>query len=135
MTKISQEIIAKAVEAGGWPDTPHKVNKEYTRLVFNELEDSIEFHPQDKEFPYSVILWEQIALDKHFWVALGKSLGWGTSCWHYSECGLYEVYRHEAVCGRSGARARWEIEAERFYHLILQEKDTTVFWQEILGSK
>lgn len=122
MTKIPQEIIAKAIEGGWWPDTPHKVNKEHTRLVFNELEDSIEFHPQDKEFPYSVILWEQIALDKDFWVALGKSLNW----------------EHEHMRVNWGQEEHyyvplWQFYASKVINLILQEKETDSFWQNLLN--
>lgn len=78
--------------------------------------------------------WQGIALDSDFWQALGKSLGWGTSCWHYTERGLYEVYRHPAVCGLSSARSQWQIQAQRFYDLILQGKDIAPFWQELLAT-
>lgn len=74
------------------------------------------------------------ALDPSFWQALGKVLGWGTSCWHYNERGLYEVYRHPAVCGLSSARSQWQIQAQRCYDLILTKQPTEPFWQELLAT-
>jgi hypothetical protein len=53
------------------------------------------------------------ALDPTFWQALGKSLGWGM------ELGDRD----------NGA---WKYTALHFYELILEGKDTTEFWEEML---
>lgn len=56
-----------------------------------------------------------IALDRTFWEALGKSLGW------------YENWNHLTPHGY-----KWRDVAAEFYQLILTEADTTAFWKEIL---
>lgn len=89
MTKIPQEIIAKAVE-GGW-------QQKYT---FDEV----------------------IALDKNFWQALGKALGWRE---HKQPCQCLECHWNK--------KDGWNNYAHRFYNLILNEQETDSFWQNLLN--
>lgn len=99
MTKIPQEIIAKAVEGGwtaGWGDMRVFTPKAAAQQL--DLED-----------------WQWIALDKNFWQALERALGWEPT--------------HPAF------QASWVNNAHRFFDLILQEKETDSFWQNLLDSK
>lgn len=54
----------------------------------------------------------QIICDPTFWQALGKSLGWFPS--------IYEVH-HDI--------------ARDFFNLLMQQKPTDIFWEELLGNK
>lgn len=62
----------------------------------------------------------RIALDPTFWQALGKALGWRTGMT------FADIFDGRELSG-------WEYHAHRFYDLILQGKDTTDFWKEILN--
>lgn len=75
---------------------------------------------------------EKTFLDPLFWQALGKAEGWGTSCWHYSDRGLYEQYRHKAVCGLSSARAQWQIQWHRFINHLAEGTSSDSFFEELL---
>lgn len=124
---IPKLAIEKAIE-GGWkniylPNVPFEVK-------ITESKYLVVTHSNGHEVVVCPIA--EIALDPTFWQCLGKMLEWGDSCCHCNEHGFYEVYRHQAVCGLSSARAPWQIRAERLYHLILTGGDTHKFWDELL---
>lgn len=77
----------------------------------------------------------ETVVDKTFWQALGKALGWSTSCHHLGANGLYQVFRHEAICSSDDGRAFWEITAHEFYDLILTQatqEQIDAYWLELL---
>lgn len=107
---IPKEIIEKAKQ-GGYPAWWDNVLGPY-------VEDGLGGNK---------VGWEIIALDPTFWVALGKACGW------------YLVHSghnpKETDCGpEENCPPRWRYEAIRFYDLILQDKSTDTFWQELLNS-
>jgi hypothetical protein len=61
---------------------------------------------------------EAVALDKTFWIALGKAMGWTlkSRAWNST---------HDA--------ATWIVNAQHFYDLILTEQPTENFWAELLS--
>lgn len=123
MNKIPQEIIAKAIQ-GGWE-------------VFIAPNTGLIFY--DQEFMFEADE-NAIALDKDFWIALGKSLGFGThlkSCrWIFIECSYKETHEycphpeHGCTCLRTRT---WRQFASRFFELIMEEKETDSFWQNLLN--
>lgn len=62
----------------------------------------------------SVRSWQENALDPEFFQALGKSLGWQGK--HDPQTDMLVLQAH----------------FDTFSHLILQGKDTTEFWKELL---
>lgn len=58
--------------------------------------------------------WHKIALDKAFWIALGKNLGWNAE--------------HEWEEGG------WTYYAQVFYQLVLIGGNTAAFWRELLDE-
>lgn len=103
MTKIPQEIIAKAIEVG-WNNPSY---------IDGDSDETIEL---------AMRYWQDTALDKDFWIALGKSLGWG------------ERFRCP-ICVETWGMPEWKHRAIKFFDLILQEQETDSFWQNLLGSK
>lgn len=91
---IPKQAIEKAIE-GGWQ---HEIKDfaEYALATFNP----------------SGIRWQVIALDKTFWQALGKALGWVPD------------YALEAG---------WGHYAHMFYRLIHTGGDTEKFWADLLN--
>lgn len=60
--------------------------------------------------------WRDIALDKDFWQALGKALGWLT-----------------CDCEQKTCAARWWLtNAQNFNTCILTGGDTDAFWRELI---
>lgn len=85
-----------------------------------------------------------VALDKTFWLALGKNLGWDiivpeSSC---VVCGepmpkgeeMFKYHGYSQECTKPPLHSKhWADEAKRFYDLILQGKPTTGFWTDVLN--
>lgn len=100
---IPKEIIEKSIE-GGWSGPSKWVMD--TPMIIEKLKV---FGSMTHDENCT------IALDPTFWQALGKALGWNST-----DFGNYEA-------------PDWLLYAHRFYDLILQGKDTTNFWKEILN--
>ncbi len=110
---IPKRIIEKAIE-GGWV-TPY---------------------PKEDEDIAAEYYWQETALDPSFWQSLGKVLGWG-NCKPCHGTG-YLNKRGDMPCNEcshSGWTATWDMRAKDFYDLILTDRDTEKFWEEILPSK
>lgn len=123
--EIPQIAIEKAIE-GGWK-VPH-VEAE------DELPSAISFYLHE---------WQKVALDPTFWQALGKACGWFSvfPTGHCQVCGepmpkgeeMFNYHGYSSDCPKpSKIKRYWGDEGERFVHLILQGKDTTDYWTEIL---
>lgn len=106
---IPKEIIEKAIE-GGWRPT-------YLALP----------HLHNIHCDY------EIALDRTFWIALGKVLGWSFQC---EDCGAKGSDLDEFYCTKCQKIVRlkgdWFVFAHRFYDLILTGQNTDEFWQSLL---
>lgn len=74
------------------------------------------------ETPY--VFWQIHALKPEFFQALGKALGWN----------INPVTQYITLRGKTILIEPWRHEALMLYDLILQGKDTTAFWQELLGN-
>lgn len=112
---IPKQAIEKAIE-GGWK--------------FRGYDFDIKFLV--KKYPY------HIALDRSFWQALGKALGWGEKRYKQSVVAtLIRGGNHRAHIRmqRKPTPNRWKKEALRFYDLILTGGDTEKFWAELLANK
>lgn len=68
--------------------------------------------------------------DSLFWQALGKAMGWGTSCQHYSLKFGWETYRHAAKCV-VGAHA-WEANWHRFVDALSEGQTPDEFFSKLL---
>lgn len=115
--KIPKEIIKKAVSGGwkGWWDNslgPVKIIDNYSNSVG----------------------WEVVALDATFWQALAKACGWYDQPYLCKECGVVgtRTYNHMNDCKTRDRKGNWKDEALRFYDLVLNGKETTDYWTEIL---
>lgn len=126
---IPKSAIEKAIE-GGWhfkDEVPDEVKQ------FGEVE-------------IAYAMWESVALDPTFWVALGKALGWDVSMMYFrcpaDECESTTEWSAKRFCPECGTRLEewptvtknWEKYAKKFYDLILAGKSTTDFWQELLAN-
>lgn len=106
---IPKEAIEKAIE-GGWNPVGSNALSVY------EAVDPL--RPQE------------IALDPTFWQALGKNLGYdadSTKIWNSTW--VRQSFKTEKQLVLSDD---WQNMALDFHDLILQEKDPTAFWDEIL---
>lgn len=121
---IPKSVIEKAI-AGGWKgDLRYKTQypeiKEGSGDVLIWYVDTV-----NKEWTFDRLSFQQIALDPTFWQSLGKALGWGKTnmCWgcNYDE-------------GATENTDVWFVKAHRFYDLVLQDQDTTDFWQKLLDK-
>ncbi len=141
---IPKTAIDKAIE-GGWNmggiATAHTVKHQGDRIYFENGKSK-----NGTSKMYTSYSLSTIALDPTFWQALGKSLGWkyGNVC----ECGgsisdciinskrvIGYKYQCFGICGKfyEGInRHEWDMNAHRFYDLILTGGDTEKFWEEIL---
>lgn len=78
----------------------------------------------------------QIICDAEFWKALGKSLGWVDANYPNGEMRCENKQgRCEAIyCEYAGFKDPIEV-AHRFFDLLMQQKPTDIFWEELLGNK
>lgn len=130
---IPKLAIEKAIE-GGW-------NKP-------------QFYVQDNQPEH--LLWQVVVLDRTFWIALGKALGWN-GVWEmnfFKEDGSpsprYFFIGEEKITGtdiRSGEKREyviaqttsrvekeaWSFNARRFFDLLLQGKPTDEYWAGLLA--
>lgn len=60
----------------------------------------------------------QLALSAPFWQALSKALGWVV----------------QSIQDPKPTNFQWYHEAHRFYDLILRDKSTAEFWEELLSD-
>jgi hypothetical protein len=125
---IPKEAIEKAVE-GGWeafghcsPTCPEpatfEVSVDGLYIVFHEDNSIVDYAIDQVVYPV-----ERIAFSASFWQCLGKALGWATFVkWDRRLEGIPPV-------------ETWRAMASRFVDLVLTGKDTTEFWQELLGKE
>lgn len=110
---IPKRAIELAIE-GGW-----KSQCEFVGIdrVFIKMRFKSDVAPQ----PIVSWMWERVALDPTFWVALGKALGWATkNTWTKPK--LQQVLSVN----------EWPIAAHRFYDLVLTNQSTEQFWKDML---
>ena len=103
---IPKEAIAKAIE-GGWGI--------HHSLTSGWLEERL---------PVPDSVQKIAALDPSFWQALGKALGW-----YY---GVEKRIRKYKILNEY--KKPWQIQAFRFYDLILTNNNTDKFWKDLLTS-
>lgn len=96
MTKIPTEILELAVQ-GGW-----KIPDEFPHRSLKQLYKEGWFEPH------------KVALDREFWIALGKKLGWGDV---------------------PPVPPMWQFHAMSFFDLILSGQDPTEFWNSLIANK
>jgi hypothetical protein len=115
--QIPREIIEKAI-AGGWAHSGKRVR----RVTLDDKERTPETYTVeigDTELEYcKYMMWQAVALDPHFWQALGKELGWPQ----------ISAYSRES----DNEHETWRMTALSFYDLILTGGDTDAFWRELL---
>lgn len=101
---IPKQAIEKAIE-GGFKINPVILN-EWGGVIMHDLAC-------------------ELTCDPSFWQALGKALEWSEE--HFTSCAIWKT--GECDCS---AKDEWKEKAKEFYDLILERKDTTAFWEEIL---
>lgn len=106
---IPKQAIEKAIE-GGWK------NSEY-EWATSHVQDAVVVE----------LAARLIALDRTFWQALGKALGWNEA---NGKVGAY----HSFVDGKI-VDEYWMLTAHRFYDLILTGGDTETYWDELLHGR
>ncbi|TCU78881.1 hypothetical protein EDE08_101664 [Bradyrhizobium sp. R2.2-H] len=105
---IDKFAIEKAIE-GGWKHFEGLDKKEASLYAHNIL---------------ALSDWQTIALDRTFWQALGKALGWE------QKAGM----RVTSIGTADHYEAGWSENAHRFYDLILTGGDMEKWWQELLAN-
>lgn len=75
----------------------------------------------------------EVVLDRFFWQALGKGLGWKAECYI---CGAREEDGHKIYCSRMGwsgivDKNTWRFYWHRFIDHLADGKDINSFFEEI----
>lgn len=137
MTKIPTEILKLAIEGGwkfptslvrvsGWKPSKNGVGL----LLWNE-QTKDEAIAHNKKFATQSIMprikqlvsYAEVALDREFWIALGRKLGWYIDL---DKCNA--DFRNNI---RDNAMPCANCYAHHLYNLILTDQDPTEFWREI----
>lgn len=92
-----------------------------------DLPSDIYFHWSEKRYAgnYRQAAHALIALDRDFWIAIGKVKGWSKGF-----IGSPESERENPALVNV-----WKVNARRFYNLILSQQPTDTFWTELLEAK
>lgn len=128
---IPKRIIELAIE-GEWGDY-HSLNfvNEYWVNVNLKATTVIEEDHQEKTVQQTTALpIHSVILDKHFWIALGKKLGWDSD-YHHS---LTQMAGDEMLSGKIMRRNSAEYKTHELYDLILTDGNTDKFWEDILST-
>lgn len=124
MTKIPTEILT-AAQNGGWYAGYSCQKDPYTDgYAFTAKEDIT--REQYKEHQLIIISWQEVALDREFWIALGKKLGWQMvkTANYGAEVHTYWAFDSE-----------WQAKAHEFYQCVLSGQDPTEWWNELLANR
>lgn len=111
MNIIPKEVIEKAIE-GGWKglymDEDGITVDTQSQIAWGRTKTGLGRH-----LPLQVI-----ALDRTFWEALGKALGWDIA---------YGSYGNDTM-------EEWQSRAMTFFNIILTNGDTDAFWEKVLSN-